>query len=38
VDAVVERKDEREAAGEGSGVVDTVPERSSGALWAPEAS
>lgn len=34
----VERREEREAAGEGSGVVDAVPERSSGALSAPVAS
>ena len=34
----VERKEEREAAGEGSGVENAVPERSSGALSAPEAS
>ncbi len=34
----VERKEEREAAGEGSGVDDAVPERSSGALSAPVAS
>ena len=34
----VERKEEREAAGEGSGVDDAVPERSSGALSAPEVS
>lgn len=34
----VERREKRDAAGEGSGVEDAVPERSSGALSAPEAS
>ena len=34
----VDRKEVREAAGEGSGVVVAVPERSSGELLTPEAS